>query len=338
MKIINIIFAVLIGLCITSSGLFSQQFTIKFATLAPDGSTWMNVMKEYDQAIRTESNGALGFKIYAGGVQGDEKDVLRKIKVGQLHSAGITGVGMTSIAPKTRILDTPFLFKSYDEVDYITGLIGDELNQAFEDGGFVNLGWAEVGWTYVFSNTPVRTPEELRKVKMWMWEGDPVAEAMFKVIGVNPIPLSVTDVLTSLQTNLIDAVYAPPLVAISMQWFTRLKYMNHMPLADAAGAVVISKKKFDELPPELQKILVRNGKKFMQKLTRLSREDNAKALTTLTQNGITITERPSPEAQKRYDEIGTNGRQLLVGTLYSQDLLHRVEQALVEYRSHNPSK
>jgi len=338
LKIINIIIAVLIGLCITCSELFSQQYTIKFATLAPEGSTWMNVMKEYDQAIRAESNGAMGFKIYAGGVQGDEKDVLRKIKVGQLHSAGITGVGMTSIAPKARILDTPFLFKSYDEVDYITGLIGDELNQAFEDGGFVNLGWAEVGWTYVFSNTPVRTPEDLRKVKMWMWEGDPIAEAMFKAIGVNPIPLSVTDVLTSLQTNLIDAVYAPPLVAISMQWFTRLKYMNQMPLADAAGAVVISKKKFDELPPELQKILVRNGKKFMQKLTLLSREDNAKALTTLTQNGITLTERPSPETQKRYDEIGTNGRQLLVGKLYSEDLLHRVEQALAEYRSHNPAK
>src|SRR5208283_2137116 len=125
---------------------------------------------------------------------------------------------------------------------------------------------------------------------------------------------------------------------ISMQWFSRVKYMVNTPLADAAGAVVISKKKFDELPPDLQKILVQNGKTFMQKLTRLSREDNAKAIAVLQQNGITIINPPSQEAQKRYDEIGKKGRRLLVGTLYSEDLLQRVEQALAEYRASTHSK
>ncbi|MBI4549003.1 MAG: TRAP transporter substrate-binding protein DctP [Ignavibacteriae bacterium] len=313
--------------------LLGQQYTIKFATLAPEGSTWMNVMKEYDEAVRKESGGRLGFKIYPNGVQGDEKDVLRKIKLGQLHSAGITGNGMTTIASTARILDSPFLFKSYDEVDHIYKTFAQELNKAFEESGFINLGWAEVGFVYVFTNTPVRTPDDIKGVKMWMWEGDPIAEACFNALGIHPIPLSITDVLTSLQTKLIDGVYTPPLAAIALQWFTRVKYLINVPLADASGAVVISKKKFDELPGDLQELLVRNGKHYMQKLTKLSREENTKAIETLLKNGITKINPPSQEVLNTYDEIGKKARRLLVGKLFSEDLLNRVEQAVLEYRN-----
>ncbi|MBI1806622.1 MAG: TRAP transporter substrate-binding protein DctP [Ignavibacteria bacterium] len=318
-----------------SSSLLGQQYTIKFATLAPEGSTWMNVMKEYDQAVRKESNGRLGFKTYPGGVQGDEKDILRKIKLGQLHSAGVTGNGLTTIAPKARILDSPFLFKSYEEVDKVYETFDDEFHRAFEDNGYVNLGWAEVGFIYIFTNTPVKIPADLKSVKMWMWEGDPIAEVAFKAQGINPIPLTITDVLTSLQTKLIDGVYTSPLGAIALQWFSRVKYMLNAPLADAAGAVVISKKKFDELPSDLQEILKRNGKKYMHKLTQLSRVDNAKALETLKNNGITIVDPPSHDVLALYDEIGRKARRLLVGKLFSEDLLNRVEQTVSDFRANH---
>ncbi len=318
-----------------TNSLFAQQYIIKFATLAPEGSTWMNVMKEYDQAIRKESGGNIGFKIYPGGVQGDEKDVLRKIKLGQLHSAGVTGNGLTSIAPKVRILDSPFLFKSYNEADYITSTFDKEFSQAFEERGYVNLGWAEVGFIYVFTNARIQTPADMKNVKMWMWEGDPIAEATFSAIGVNPIPLSITDVLTSLQTKLIDGVYTPPLAAIALQWFTRVKYMLNAPLADASGAVVISKKKFDELPADLREILVRNGRLYMQKLTRLSREENAKSIETLKKHGISVTDPPSQQVLDTYAELGKKARKLLTVKLFSEDLLNRVEQSLNEYRKNN---
>ena len=229
-------------------------------------------MKEYDAAIRKESGGKLGFKIYAGGISGDEKDILRKIKLGQFHSAGITGNGITEITKKARILDTPFLFKSYDEADYVYKTFETDFNQAFNDGGYVLLGWAEVGFVYIYTNTPVTKPEDLKNVKMWMWEGDPVAEATFKAMNISPIPLSLTDVMTSLQTNMINGVYASPLAAASLQWFTRVKYMFNLPLTDASGAVVISKKKFDALPPDMQNILVKNGKIYLPKLTASSRK------------------------------------------------------------------
>ena len=333
-------FSLIILFILTSLSASAQQYIIKFATVAPEGSTWMNVMKEYDQTIRKESGGRLGFKMYAGGVQGDEKDLLRKIRLGQLHSAGVTGNGLTTVAPVVRIMDSPFLFKSYDEVDNIYKMFDKEFNQSFADNGFVNLGWAEVGFVYIFTNTPVKMTDDLKGVKMWMWEGDPIAEAAFKSIGIHPIPLSITDVLTSLQTKLIDGIYISPYAAIALQWFTRVKYMLDLPLADAAGAVIISKKKFDELTPDLQEILLRNGKIYMQKLTSLSRQDNEKSIETLKKNGITISSPPSEKAVSAYEESGSKARQLLAGKLFSPELLNKVEAAVSDFRKnkHKGSK
>jgi len=295
----------------------------------------MNVMREYDAAVRKESKGKLGFKIYSGGVQGDEKDILRKIRLGQLHSAGITGVGIGEIAPIARILDSPFLFNSYEEVDYVFQNFETEFSTAFKNSGYILLGWAEVGFVYVFTNSPIYRKEDMKNVKMWMWEGDPIAEATFKSLGITPIPLSITDVLTSLQTRLIDGFYTSPLAAIGLQWWTRVKYIFSVPLADAAGAVVISKKMFDQLPPDLQEILLRNGKDYMKILTQLSRNDNKKALETLRKQGIIFTNPNSPNLINEYIETGKRARRLLVNKLYTEDFLIRMEQSIEKFRKSN---
>lgn len=312
--------------------LSAQQYTIKFATLAPEGSTWITVMKEYDQVIRRESGGRLGFRIYAGGVAGDEKDVLRKIRLGQFQSAGITGVGIGEIAKSARILDVPFLFKNHAEVDYVMGQYDAELRKEFEAGGYVLLGWAEVGFVYVFTNSPVTKVEDIRKVKMWQWEGDPVAEATFKAFGINPIQLSITDVLTSLQTGLINAMYISPYAGVSLQWSTATKYMLDYPLTNSSGAVVLSKRDFDKMPPDLQEILLRNGKQLMRKLTELSRQENIKSLEVLKKNKITFT-KPDAKEVPRYELIGKDARRLMIGKLYSENLLNRVEQSVADFRA-----
>ena len=310
----------------------AQEHVIKFATLAPEGSSWMNVMTEFDDAVRKESGGRLGFRIYPSMVQGDEKDYLRKMKLGQLHAAGITGNGLTSIAKSARILESPFLFRDRKEVDFAYAKFGPEFEDAMQEAGYVNLGWAEVGSVYIFTNSPVRKKDDLSMTKMWMWETDPIAEASFRALGINPIPLPITEVLTSLQTNLIDGVYTVPLAAIGLGWFTRVKYMLDLPLANAAGAVVISKKKYLELPEDLRVILKSNGRKYMRKLTEVSRTDNAAALETLKKNGIIFTQ-PSSDAERlTYLEIGRSARRMLVGKLYPQDLLDRLESALEVYR------
>ena len=318
-------------LFLASLAVYAQQYTIKFATIAPEGSTWMNVMKEYDAAIRKESGGRMGFKIYSAGVQGDEKSVLRKIRVGQLHSGGFTGVGMGEIAPKVRILDSPFLVRNEDEVDMLYKDYGKEFEQAFEEGGYVLLGWAEVGFVHVFTSAPIRKTEDLKGLKMWTWEGDPIAETAFRTLGINPIPLSFIDVMTSLQTGLIDAFYTTPYAAIALQWYTRVKYMVDVPLADAAGSVLISKKYYDQLPKDLQEILLRNGHLYITKLTQLSRKDNKESITELTKRGITLLTANEKDLQD-YIEVGRRSRRALVGKLFSEDFLNRVEKSIVDYR------
>jgi TRAP-type C4-dicarboxylate transport system substrate-binding protein len=319
----------------TALPLAAQQYTIKFATLAPDGSTWVKVMREFDAALRAETGGRVGFKLYPGGVAGDEKDVIRKIRLGQYNGGGFTGVGIGEVAKKLRILDSPLLFRGYREVDFILQKYDGEFRQALADGGFILLGWAEVGFVYVFSQKRVSSFDDLRNVKAWMWEGDPIAQAAYQAVGVSPIQLSPTDVMTSLQTGMIDTVYSSPYALIALQWFTRVRYAMAQPLGDALGAAIISKKLFDSMPADLQDILMADAKKYLARITLASRQDNARAIETLKQRGIQFIQAP-PDIAAKFPAVGEESRRLLVGNLYTKDFLLDVEGALQGYRQSHP--
>ncbi len=332
------ILTILSLLALTAFPAGAQEYTIKFATVAPDGSTWMNVMKEYDAAVRKDSDGKLGFKFYPGGIAGDEKDVLRKIRIGQYQAGGFTGVGMGEIAPEVRILDTPFLFRNTAEIDYIYKKFTPQFKADFEKGGFVFLGWAEVGFVYVFTQKPIYSAKDMQGVKAWMWEGDPIAQVSFKVLHLAPIPLSITDVNSALQTGMINCVYSPPLAIIALQWFTEVKYMLDVPLANSSGAVLIAKSYFDRLPPDLQQILVKDANTYLPQLTEESRKDNQEAIKTLQSKGIILTHPRSKSELAYYYKTGQEARQMLVGKLYSADLLHQIESALAEFRKEHPGQ
>lgn len=317
----------------TSYASASETKFIKFATLAPQGSTWMKVMDELNLELQRETQGALKFKMFSGGVQGDEKDVVKKIKIGQLHAGGFTGVGIGEIAPQVRILDAPWLFNNYEEVDHVYKAFDKDLTEALDKAGYVLLGWTELGFVYVFSKSPINGPDEMKKNKMWVWEGDPIAEAAYKAIGVSPIPLSVVDVMSSLQTGLIDAVYGPPMGVVALQWFTRTKHIYGYPMADSSGAVLLSKKFFLTLTPAEQKTLTSLSAKHLRRLNVLTREENLKALDTLKKQGLTVSPPPNEATMKRYKELGAAARKELSGRLYTPELLARVEKSLEQLRA-----
>jgi TRAP-type C4-dicarboxylate transport system substrate-binding protein len=310
-----------------------SQTTIKFATLAPEGTTSMNIMREYAKAVEDATDRKVKFKIYPGGVLGDEKDMLRKIRIGQLHSAGFTGFGLGGILPEIRILDAPFLFKSYQEVDHVTAKLFNYFSQRFDDQGYILLGWAEVGFVYMFSNKPIKVFDDIIGIKMWMWEGDPIAEATFKSLQLNPIPLSITDVLTSLQTNLINGVYVAPYYCMALQWHTKVNYMLDLPLADSNGAVLLDKKIFNKLNEDQKLILRKLSIEYFDKLTQRSREDNEKSLDLIKSAGIKFTSISDKGQLERFYQAGERARRDLVGKLYNQELLSRVENSLEEFRS-----
>lgn len=304
---------------------------LKFATLAPEGSTWVAVLKDLDKELREKSQNQVRFKIYAGGVSGDEKDVLRKIRLGQLHGAGFTGVGLGEILPEVRVMDLPFLFASPADVDKVENGMFDHFAKAFDKKGYVLLGWADVGFVYFFSQKPIGSWNDLKKTKAWAWEGDPVAGELYKALDISPVALSVPDVLTSLQTGLIDTVYASPLAAVALQWFTKVKVMMDIPLTHATGAVLVSKRFMETLTPQEQTLLKEVSRTHLRRLNALTREEQASAIAAIRQQGISVQAMAPAQAQE-FQALGRQVQSRLTGQLYSRDLLDNVTKLLGKTR------
>jgi TRAP-type C4-dicarboxylate transport system substrate-binding protein len=322
----RVLFMAVVAVMLTAGFAGAETHDIKLATIAPAGSSWDKITEAMNQELKAKTNGQVELKIYAGGVQGDEKAVVQKIRSGQLQAAGLTGFGLGLIAPAVRVLEIPFLFKNSAEIDATTAKVTPQLTAALGEGNppVVLLGWAEAGFVYIMSNKPIAKLSDMKGIKMWQWEGDPLAEAMFSTMGVTPIQLSIADVLTSLQTGMIEGVYAPPMGAIALQWASKVKYITDLPLVNSIGALVISKKAFAQLSPDQQKILKEVAAKYCRFITEQSRKDNEAAFAALEKLGVkkvTVAPADRDELMKTSKAVG----QKMVGKLYSQELLNMVQ-------------
>jgi len=315
----------------------NAQTIIKFATLAPEGTSWTNILREWAKEVEEKTNGRIKFKIYPGGVSGDEKDIVRKIRIGQLNAAGFTGVGIGEIAPEIRVLDAPFLFENSDEIDHIYKKFDKEFRKIFEDKNFILLGWSEVGQVYIFSKDEVKTMEEISKLKMWIWEGDPVAQTTFEEMKIKPIPLSITDVMTSLQTGMINAVYATPTTIIPLQWYNKMKFAIDIPITNSSGAILLSKKTFDALSKEDKDLLLNLSDKHFKNLNKIARENDIKSIKTLKSKNIVFT-KISQEEKNKFIYAGKYAREKLAGKIFPQELLKKIEKELENIRNQKAIK
>ena len=324
-------------LLISSIAQASDKFIIKLATLAPEGSVWMNAFHDLNKEVIKRTNGDVRFKFYPGGVLGDEIDMLRKIRIGQIHGGGFTGLGLGMIYKDVLVIQLPFLFNNYHEVDYVLKRMEGRFRKGFEKNGFVLLGWSDIGFVYLLSNSPIRSKRDTRGLKFWIWEGDKVASAVFKRLDIVPVPLGLPDILMALQTGLVDVVFSSPLGAIALQWFTRVKYMMDLPLTYAIGAVLISKRAFQRIPPNYQKIIRECANKYIQELNQRIREDNEKAKEIMIKHGIKIT-RPSKEDVAEFKKMCNTIAKGFSGKAFSREVLNELMFYLNEYRSHEENK
>lgn len=305
---------------------------IKLATLAPEGSSWMRQMRLMGKELEKATQGQVKFKFYPGGVSGDEKDVIRKMRIGQLHAAGFTGVGLGEILPEVRVLDLPFLFKNDQEIAHVYEKMNGYFAGRFEAKGYILLGWVPVGWIHFFSKRDIQSVEDLRRTKAWMWEGDPLVASTYKGLGVSPRPLSITDVMLSLQTGMIDTVYASPMGALALQWFTKIKFMSELRMGYATGGILMTKKQFSKLPEKHQQALIRISKKHLRSLVEKVQEDNNKAIAVMKKNGLKIAPQPSPEQLEKFHRVGEFVRQRLTGKLFEQSLVDTILKHLQDLR------
>ncbi len=325
---------ILVGICLA---LFppargeGAEVVLKLATLAPEGSAWMKTFHIANKELDSKTDGALKMRAYPGGVMGDEYAVLRKMRIGQIHIAGLTGLGLGSICKDVQVFGTPFLFQNYDEIDYVLTKATGRLERVLKENGFVLLGWSEIGFVYLMSNKPVDSLETFKGAKVWMPEGDPVSQVVLKKSGVSPVPLEISDVLLALQTGLVDVVYGSPVGAISLQWFTKVKYITRVPLSYALGGVVITEKAFEKIPKNHQKTFKEIFQTSVDALNVQTRRDNEEALQIFKREGIQFVE-PSLQELERFREMAREATEEMAGKVFPVEILREVDNHLSELR------
>lgn len=259
---------------------------IKIATLSPDGTRWMNEMRAGAAEIKEKTQGRVVLKFYPGGVMGNDSNVLRKIRIGQLHGGAITTGSLSGIDPDIDIYGLPYLFSSLEQVDFVREKLDKALVKGLEEKGYVSFGFGEGGFTYMMSDSALRTVEDVRKKKVWLPANNKVGDAVFSSAEVSPVSLPLSDVLTGLQTGLVNTIITSPIGAIALQWHTRVQYLVDFPLTYITATLVIDKKVLNKLKKGDQNIVREVMTAVFKKIDAANRSDNNAARQALLNQGI----------------------------------------------------
>ena len=322
-------FFTLLLLCLP---LHAPAVTLKIATLSPDGTSWMRAMRGAADEIAKRSSGRVKLRFYPGGVMGTDPSVMRKIRVGQLHGGAVTVNALAASDKDIQIYSVPFLFRDLKEVQYVRRRMDAPLLEGLERNGFVGFGFAEGGFAYLMSRKPVRVIKDLRARKVWSPEGDTISLTGFESIGVSPITLPITDVLTALQTGLVDTVASPAVGAIALQWHTRVKYLTDVPLLYTYGLLVISTKAFRSLASADQALLREVLGSTFKDIDRSNRRDSAGAMRALKRQGIKFIQPPNKDLKNWRRTVDKAQKRLADRGFFSAKVVRRVHKLLADYR------
>lgn len=311
----------------------AQAVTFKIATLSPEGSSWMKLLRHHAKAIGDQTGGDVKFKFYPGGVMGDDKAVMRKMRVGQLHGAVITSGGLAQHYGDIAVYNMPMMFRDETEIDHVRKTMDDVLMAGLRQKKFVGFGFAEVGFAYPMSQVAASAILEVRKRKVWVPDNDPASLRAFEAFKIAPIPLPIADVLAGLQTGLIDSIASPPIGAIALQWYTQIEHVIDLPLMYVYGLFAIGERPFNRLSPEHQKIVERELRAAVAAADGSARRDHESAKTALTNQGINwIT--PSAAELQDWNSLASAARQRVVDAgLVTADVYNEIELLLTDFRA-----
>jgi len=318
------------------TALSADAKTLKIATLMPEGSGFVSEMRQAGDNIRERTEGRVKFKFYPGGVMGNDKTVMRKMRVGQLHGAALPSGPLASVYPDIEIYSLPLFFRDYDEVAYVRERIDKELKTGLSEVGFTVLAISDGGFAYLLSQSALRRVEDLPQAKIWIPEGDIMSQTALEIAGASPIPLPTADVYTALQTGLIDTVAAPPMGAIAFQWHTKVRTMTNVPLMYLIGIFTIDRKTFEKLRPEDQLIIREEIANASERLDQASRLGDANATEALKNQGIEFVTASSEEELERWHDISIQATEHLRKLdRYSTGLLDEMVEHVNTYRELN---
>lgn len=271
---------------------------LKLATIAPEGSSWMEAMRSGGEEIRRRTDGRVILKFYGGGVMGNEKSVFRKIRAGQLHGGAFSSTALSEVYPDLQLRALPLVLRGYADYDAMAARFDDRFRQGLEDSGFITFGFAEAGISLPMGTVPVRTLEDLAGQKMWVPEGDNVSYEIMRSLGLAPIPLPLTDVMTGLQTGLVNVIGGSASGAIAFQWYTEVKYISRVPLAFLFSAMVIDRGIFNRLQAQDQGVVREVLERTYRDFNQGARQSNQAAYEALIRQGLAVVEPPVSEIER----------------------------------------
>ena len=286
LKSIRLVATTLVLVAATMGSAQLSAKTYKIATVSPDGLSWMKQLRAGAKEIEAKTEGRVKFKIYPGGVQGDDFTVLRKMRIGQLHGGVVASSSLTRFYPDLQIYSLPLQFRDNAEVDFVRERMDEMIQTGLADNGLETFHLTETGFAYLLSQTPVNTLAEMQGLKIWVPDGDPIAARIIESFGVSPIPLYLTDVLAGLQTGLIDAVAVPPLVALALQWHNHVTHMTDLPLMYTYSMLALDKKATRGMSDSDRAIVRDVMDRIFAKVDAENRADNEKAYKALLSQAI----------------------------------------------------
>lgn len=327
-----------LSLCLTAwvltSSAFAAEFTFKFSTLAPEGTSWLHLWNSFVQRVEKESHGRIDIVTFAGGVVGDEPDMIRKMRLGQIQIVGVTVNGIKNMAPEMDAFHLPFLFQDAQEVDFVRKKMWKSVEKIFAQHHYKLLMWLDNGFINFYSREPFRTPEELARRKVWVWTGDRISAEMLKALGVSPIPLEVPSVLTGLQTGLIDTSYTSPLACLALQWCSEANYIVQIRIRYEGAVVAMPLALWEKIPQDLQTLLTSTFQEYEPLFFRTVWEDHRRSVEAMEENGMEVI-RLSPEERKRFVEKTRPLWDQWAGVLYPRQLLDEILKAIKQYPGHH---
>jgi TRAP-type C4-dicarboxylate transport system substrate-binding protein len=314
-----------------SAALAADPISIKIATLAPEGTAWIRILRANTAEIEKRLEGRVKFTIYGSGVQGSEKIIVDKMKTGQLQGGALTVIGLSTILPELMAFNLPVVFDGTEEMDGTREQMEADLDKKIWDAGFKMVNWGGMGAFYLFSNEPVRRPKDLLERRVWVWNDDPVFNEMALEIGAAPIPLALPDVLSALDTGQVDTVLMHGFALISLQWFTRMSYRLEVPILYGVGGLAIVRDVWEKLTSADRQVFSEVNAKWSKVHVEKTLRDNAKALELLDSQGVEIVT-PSDAEMEDWQRVSERTWERLQGRVYSEKLLRDMLQHRDQYR------
>ena len=318
-------------LCLLPRAFAADPVVVKMATLVPSGSGWHRSLQEMGQKWQQVSGGRVVLKLYAGGVAGDDADVVRKLRLGTLHAGLLATTGLADIDRSVLALQIPMLYADYDEADWVADKMTPALEAQFEAKGFVVLAWVDGGWVHFFTKTPARTPDELKSAKLFTWAGDDRYTELWKGAGFNAVPLPATEISTALQTGLVNAMPTTPQVAAIMQWYNHAKYMTDVNWALLLGAIVIDKKTWEKIPADARPLILAATREAGRRLRTQTRAEEIESVEAMKKRGLNVVT-PGPADIEAWRKLSESVFPLVRGKYMPADAFDTAIKFSGEYR------